>query len=49
MHDFQQFERIRSFGDSIYTGKFNIDETEMDQTNLLEKMVKFNSKSRPKT
>ena len=37
-HDFQQFERIRSFGDSIYTGKTNIDEREMDQTNLLEKL-----------
>ena len=24
-YDFQQFETIRSFGDSIYTGKISID------------------------
>ena len=35
MYDFQKFETIRSFGDSIYAGKFSIDEAEMDQTNLL--------------
>ena len=39
---------MRSFGDSIYSGKINIDEVEMDQTNLLESMVKFNNKSKPK-
>ena len=33
-YDFQQYETIRSFGDNIYTGKANIDETEMDQSNL---------------
>ena len=37
VYDFQQFEIIRSFGDSIYTGKINIDEVERDQSNLLEK------------
>ena len=47
--DFQQFETIRSFGDSIYTGKINIDEPEMDQSNLLENIVKFNNKFKPKT
>ena len=39
---------IRSFVESIYTGKINIDEAEMDQTNLLENMVYFDNKSRPK-
>ena len=39
---------IRSFGESIYAGKINIHEAEMDQTNLLENMVKSNNKSRPK-
>ena len=34
-YDFQQYETIRSFGESIYTGKINIDEAEMDQSNLL--------------
>ena len=41
IHDFQQFKTTRSFVDSIYTGKISIDEAEMDQTNLLETMVKF--------
>ena len=40
--------KIRSFGDSIYTGKLNMDKAELDQTNLLENMVKFNNKPRPK-
>ena len=49
LFDFQQFETIRSFGDSIYTGKINIDEPEMDQSNLLENIVKFNNKFKAKT
>ena len=49
LFDFQQFETIRSFGNSIYTGKINIDEPEMDQSNLLENIVKFNNKFKPKT
>ena len=48
LYNFQQFETIRFFGDSIYTGKINIDEPEIDQTNLLEIMVKLNNKSKPK-
>ena len=46
---FNNLKTTRSFGDSIYTGKINIDEAEMDQTNLLENMVKFNNKSKLKT
>ena len=42
----QQFETIKTFGDSIYNGKVNIDEVEMDQSNLLRNMVEFNNKSR---
>ena len=34
IYDFQNFETIRSFGDSIYAGKVNLDEEEIDQTNL---------------
>ena len=44
-YDFHQYETIRSFGESIYTGKINIDIAEIDQTNLLENMVNFNNKS----
>ena len=42
--DFQQFETLRSFGDSIYNGKVRIDEAEMEQTNLLENIVNFSKK-----
>ena len=48
IHDFQQFKTTRSFVDSIYTGKISIDEAEMDQTNLLETMVKFKNKCMPR-
>ena len=44
IYDFQQFETIRSFGDNVYTRKINLDEARMDQRNLLENMVKFNTK-----
>ena len=40
---------IRSFSESIYTGKINIDEAEIDQSNLLENLVEFNDKSRSRT
>ena len=40
-------KKLRSFSDNIYTGKININEADMDQTNLLENMVEFNSKFRP--
>ena len=43
----QQFETITSFGDSIYTGKTNIDKTERDQSNLLENIIQFLKKSKP--
>ena len=49
LYDFQQFETIRSFGHSIYTGKINIQRAEMNQSNLLENIRKFNSKSKLKT
>ena len=48
-NDFQQYETIRSFGESIYTSKINIDEAEMDQSNLLKDFAEFNNKSRPRT
>ena len=34
--DFQQFKTIRFFGDNIYNGKINIEETKMKQAILLE-------------
>ena len=49
IYGFQQYETIRSFVDSIYTHKFIIDKAEVDQSNLLDNIVEFNNKSRPKT
>ena len=49
LYDFQQFETIRYFGDSTYTGKIDIDEAEIDQSNLLENMAEINKKSNSKT
>ena len=48
-YDYQQYETMRSFGESFYSGKISIHEVDMDQTHLLEDMKKFHDKSRPKT
>ena len=42
-------ETIRSVSESIYTGKARRVEAEKDQSNLLENMVEFNDKSRPRS
>ena len=47
-YDFQQFKAISFFGDNIYTGKVNISEAKVDQSNLLESIVKLDNKSRPR-
>ena len=44
--DFQQFETVIVFGDSICNGKINIEEAEKKQTNLIENIVNFSNKSR---
>ena len=49
IYDFQQYKTIRSFADNIYTCKFNIDESEKDQSSLLKNLVKSNNRSRPRT
>ena len=49
MHDFQQYDTIRSFGDSMYNCKLNIIEAEEDQNNLLNNIVEFDNKSRPRS
>ena len=41
IYDFQNFETIRSFGDSIQAGKVNLDEEEIDQTNLFQKYYRL--------
>ena len=46
VYDFQQYETVRPFGDSIYARKINIVEVEGYQNNLLNKMVEFNDRTR---
>ena len=46
--DFQQFQTIRYFGDSIYNDKINIREAKMKQVILLVNILDFRNKSRPK-
>ena len=48
IYEFQQFETIRSFRDSIYNNESNRDDAEIDQRNRLENMVEFNNESGPK-
>ena len=48
-YDFQQYETIWSFGESIYAGKISIHEAKRDQSNLLQNIVRFTNKSRRKT
>ena len=42
------YQTIRSFGDIIHTGKIIIDEVVMDHSNILENMVEFDDKTRPR-
>ena len=48
IYDFQQYETVRSFRESIYTQNISIVEAQEDQSNLLKNIVEFNNKSRPK-
>ena len=41
IYDFQQYEAIRSFDDSIYTREITITEAEEDQINLLNNIVEI--------
>ena len=47
--DFQQYETISLFDDSIYNGKISIKEAQMKQTNLLENIINLINTSRART
>ena len=49
IYDLPQYDTIRSFGDSIYNGKISINEAEIKQAKLLECIVDFGNKSRPRS
>ena len=48
-YDFQRYEAIRCFDESIYAGKIITDEGEEDQSNLLKNIAELNEKPRPRT
>ena len=48
-YDFQQYQTIRSFVNSIYTRKTSIAEAEKDQNKLFKNFVGFNLKDVPRT
>ena len=49
IYDFQQLKTIRSFAESSINDKTTVSEADEDQRNLLENVVEFNNKPRPKT
>ena len=46
--DFNAFKAKRSFGENIYSGKITIDQADQEQADLLEYILNFNNKARPK-
>ena len=48
-NNFKQFGTVKSFGDNFQADKIAINKAERDEINLLENMVEFNYKSRPRS
>ena len=46
--DFRIFKAIRSFGDDIYKSEITINEADQEQSGLVEYILNFNNKARPK-
>ena len=46
---FRIFKTLRSFGDDIYSGKITINEANQEQADLVEYILNFNNKARPKS
>ena len=42
------FKTIRSFGDDIYSSKITINEADQEQSDLVEYILNFNYKTKPK-
>ena len=49
VYDFKVFKTIRSFRDSIYNNKIEIHEANEEQADLLEYILSFNSKTKPRS
>ena len=48
LFDFRIFKTIRYFGEDIYSGKITINEADHEQADLVQYIVNFNNKTRPK-
>ena len=48
-NNFKNFQIIRTFGEDIYNGEITLEETDKDQSNLVEKINDFIKKTRPKS
>ena len=46
--DFRMFKTIRSFGDDIYSTKITINEADPEQSDLVQYILNFYNKTRPK-
>ena len=46
--DFRMFKIIRSFGDDIYSSKITINKADQEQSDLIDYIIDFNNKTRPK-
>ena len=48
-YDFRKFNTIRTFGKDIYEVKINLEETDKDQSDLLNELKNFSKKTRLKS
>ena len=48
VHNFQQYERITSIAKNILGGKITLDDTDKDQSDLLNELVDFQKEAKPR-
>ena len=48
-YDFQNFQTIRTFARDIYNGEISLEEANADQEKLLDEIILFNKKTKPKS
>ena len=46
--NFNAFKTIRAFGEDIYNSKITINEADQEQTDLVNYVLNFNNKARPR-
>ena len=48
-NDFRKYQRVRAFGEDIYNGTITLEEADNKQSDLMNVIINFNYKARPKT